>query len=86
MTLRFLTTACVAASVMTLAASAARADCESDMLQLEQAMKSPNLTPDAKAALADAQTKSTSAMHKDDDKTCHDVIAAALTKAGMTLK
>ncbi len=66
--------------------SLARADCESDMLQLETALKSPTLTPAGKAALQDASVKSVAAMKKDDDATCHTVIAEALPKAGMSLK
>ena len=81
-----LTTAFIALALGTLATGAARADCESDMIQLEQAMKAPNLTPAAKTALDGAKTKSVSAMHKDDDKGCHDAIAQALSEAGMTLK
>ena len=56
------------------------------MIQLEAAIKAPNLTPVAKAALQDASVKSVAAMKKDDDSTCHKVIAEALSKAGMTLK
>ena len=66
--------------------TAARADCESDMVQLETALKAPKLTPEAKAALDDARVKSVAAMKKDDDVTCHKVISDALPKAGMTLK
>jgi hypothetical protein len=64
----------------------ARADCESDMFQLEAAMKTPNLSPDAKASLDTTATKATEAMKKDDDTTCHQVIADGMTKAGLTLK
>ncbi|MCW6513116.1 hypothetical protein [Lichenifustis flavocetrariae] len=68
------------------ATSLARADCESDMIKLEAALKSPTLTPAGKVALQDASVKSVAAMKKDDDATCHKVIAEALPKAGMTLK
>jgi hypothetical protein len=64
----------------------ARADCESDMLQLEDAMKAPNQTPEVQAAYKDGAGKAASAMRKDDDGTCHKVIADALAKAGRTLK
>ena len=64
----------------------ARADCESDMLQLEDAMKAPNQTPEIQAAYKDGAGKAASAMRKDDDATCHKVIADALAKAGKTLK
>ena len=76
----------LAASAVGLGASAARADCESDMVQLETALKAPKLTPEAKAALDDARVKSVAAMKRDDDATCHKVIADALPKAGMSLK
>ena len=76
----------LAAGTASFGLTAARADCESDMIQLETALKQPKLTPDAHAALDDARVKSVSAMKKDDDATCHKVIAEALPKAGMTLK
>ncbi len=78
----------LAVATLTLGAgtSLARADCESDMLQLETAMKAPNLSPSAKSALDDARVKSVAAMKKDDDTSCHQAIADALPKAGMTLK
>ena len=68
------------------ATSVARADCESDLKQLEQAFKAPNLKPEAKAALDEAKAKAVPALKKDDDKTCHTAIADGMTKAGMTLK
>ena len=64
----------------------ARADCESDLIQLEQAYNTPKLTQAAKAALDDAKTKAVSALKKDDDASCHKTIAQALPKAGLTLK
>ena len=76
----------LAAAAIGAGTAAARADCESDMVQLEQALKAPNLTADAKAALDDARVKSVAAMKKDDDGACHKAIAQALPKAGMTLK
>ena len=68
------------------AAGAARADCESDLLQLEQAFKTPDMKADAKAALEEAKTKAVAALHKDDDKTCHVAIDEGMAKAGMKLK
>ena len=49
-------------------------------------MKTPNLSPDAKAGLDTAATKATEAMKKDDDTTCHQVIVDGMAKAGLTLK
>jgi hypothetical protein len=68
------------------ATGAARADCESDLIQLEQAYKAPDLTAASKAALDDAKVKALAAFKKDDDATCHKAIAEGLTKAGMTMK
>lgn len=68
------------------AAGAVRADCESDMLQLEDAMKAPDQTPAVKAAYAAAARTAASAMRKVDDDTCRKVIADALAQAGRTLK
>ena len=83
---RTLTAALLAMTFGTVLAGAARADCESDMIQLEQAMKAPNQTPAIKTAFDDAKAKSVAAMHKDDDTGCHAAIADAMGKAGMKLK
>ena len=76
----------LSAAAVVAAAGAARADCEDDLLQLEQAFKTPNLSATGKAALEDAKTKAVSAMKKDDDATCRRVIADAMAKAGLTFK
>lgn len=76
----------LSATIGLAATGIARADCESDLIQLENAYKAPNLASAAKAALDDAKTKAVSAMKKDDDVTCHKAISEALPKAGMTLK
>lgn len=78
--------AAVCAATLLAATGIARADCESDMFQLEAAMQTPNLSPDAKAGLDDAATKATEAMKKDDDTTCHKVVADGMARAGLTLK
>jgi hypothetical protein len=64
----------------------ARADCESDLIQLEQAFNAPNLTTAGRAALDEAKTTAVSALKKDEDATCHKAIADGMTKAGMVLK
>ncbi len=79
-------TALAAFALLAVSASVARADCESDMIQLEDAMKTPNQAPAVKAAFQDAATKSAAAMRKDDDAGCHQAIADAMTKAGKPLK
>ena len=86
MTTRSLRIALLAAALSSAAAGAARADCESDMLQLEHAMKAPDQTPQIKAAYQDGATKAASAMRKDDDATCHKAIADALATSGKALK
>ena len=68
------------------ATTAARADCESDLLQLETAFKATTLTPVAKTALEEAKTKAVAALKKDDDKSCNIAIKTGMTKAGLTLK
>ncbi len=80
------TTALVALVLVAASAGVARADCESDMIQLEDAMKAPNQTPAVKAAFQDAATTASAAMRKDDDAACHKAIADAMTKAGKSLK
>jgi len=64
----------------------ARADCESDMNQLEKALQTPNLPATAKAALEEARVKSVAALKKDDDAACHKAIEAGLKKAGIPMQ
>lgn len=78
--------ALLALVLVAAATGAARADCESDMLQLEDAMKAPGQTPQVQAAYKDGAAKAASAMRKDDDATCHKAIADALAQAGKSLK
>jgi hypothetical protein len=86
MTKNFLKIALLSATIGVALTGVARADCESDLIQLEQAFKTPNLTTVAKSALDDAKTKAVSALKKDDDKTCHNAIAEGMTMAGLKLK
>lgn len=81
-----LRSAVLAFTLLALTVGTARADCESDMLQLEAAMKAPNQTPEIQAAYKDGAAKAASAMRKDDDSTCHKAIADALAASGQTLK
>ena len=76
----------LSAAAVVAAAGAARADCEADLVRLEQAYKAPNLTAEARQALDGAKTKAVSALKKDDDATCHEAIADGMSKAGMTLR
>ena len=70
-----------------LAATAvARADCESDLIQLEAAYKTPNLTPVQKTVLDEAKTKAVAALKADNDKTCNAAIVEGMTKAGLKMK
>lgn len=79
-------TAFIAASIGLSATSVARADCESDLLQLDAAFKTANLKVEAKASLDDAKVKAVAALHKDDDASCHKAIDEGMSKAGMKLK
>ena len=70
----------------------ARADFESDLIQLEQANKTPKFTKaakaaldDAKTALDDAKTKAVSEFKEDNGASCHKTIAQALPKARLAL-
>ena len=78
--------ALLAGAVGLAATGFARADCESDLIQLEDAFKAPNLAVDAKAALEVAKSKAVAALKKDDDAACHAAVDEGLTKAGMKLK
>jgi hypothetical protein len=86
MTRHSIITAALASLTMIAVTGIARADCESDLLQLEAAYKTPNLAAPAKTALDDAKTKAVAALKKDDDKSCHTAVADGLTKAGLTIK
>ncbi|EFI52870.1 MAG: hypothetical protein BGP05_04880 [Rhizobiales bacterium 62-47] len=86
MTQSLIKTAILAAAIGIAATSAARADCESDLKQLEHAFTTPNLAAPAKAALDAAKTKAVAALKKDDDKTCHAAVAEGLSKAGLKMK
>ena len=66
--------------------SIARADCESDLIQLEAAYKTPNLTPVQKAALDEAKTKAVVALKADNDKACNAAVVDGMTKAGLKMK
>jgi hypothetical protein len=86
MTSNFTKAALLAVVLATGLAGVARADCESDLIQLEGAFKSPNLTAPAKAALDDAKVKAVGALKKDDDNSCHSAVAEGMRKAGLTMK
>ena len=76
----------LAAALAIAVAGSAHADCESDMDQLDHALKAQDLTPEGKAALQAAKKVAVEAVKKDDDATCNKVIAQAMTKAGLKLK
>ena len=65
------------------AASAARADCESDLVKLEKAYKTPALSADARTALDAAKVKAVRALKTDDDKTCHEAVTEGLRQSGV---
>lgn len=86
MTRSLITAALLTAAVGLAATTAARADCESDLKQLEHAFTTPNLAAPAKTALDEAKVKAVAALKKDDDKTCHAAVAEGLSKAGIKMK
>lgn len=86
MTSNFVKILLLSATIGMAATTIARADCESDLLQLEAAYKTPNLTPVQKSALDEAKTKAVAALKTDNDKTCNAAIKDGMTKAGLTLK
>jgi len=86
MALSFWKIALCASAIGLAATSVARADCESDLLQLEAAFKTPNLAAPAKAALDGAKPIAVAALKKDDDAACHKAVADGMTKAGIALK
>jgi hypothetical protein len=77
-----LKSALVAFAVSMAASTYAHADCEADLLQLEDALAKPDLTADNKAALEAAGEKAATAMRKDDDETCNKLVMDALALAG----
>ena len=85
MTHRVLRIAALSLLIGLAAAGAAKADCEGDLFQLENAYKAPNLSADAKAALDEAKTKALTAMKKDDDEACHKAVKEGLSKAGLPM-
>lgn len=72
----------IATALLTLSATA-RADCETDMAQIDQVLKTPSLTTDARKALLAAKKQAVAAVKTDDDATCNKVITAALKQAGV---
>ncbi len=86
MTHSLIKAALLTAAVGLAATTAARADCESDLKQLEHAFATPKLAASAKMALDEAKVKAVAALKKDDDKTCHASIADGLSKAGIKMK
>ena len=86
MTHSLIKAALLTAAVGLAATTAARADCESDLKQLEHAYTTPNLAAPAKTALDEAKVKAVAALKKDDDKTCHAAVAEGLSKAGIKMK
>jgi hypothetical protein len=77
-----LKSALIAIAVSVAAPSLAYADCEADLLLLEDALAKPDLTADNKAALETAGEKASTALRKDDDDVCHQLVMDALTLVG----
>jgi hypothetical protein len=71
------------ALTLTMAASTlAHADCEADLLKLEDALAKPDLTADNKTTLEAAGEKASTALRKDDDDVCHQIVTDALAATG----
>ena len=72
-----------ATSPKPLLLAAAGADREADLIQLEQAYEAPKLSAEAGQAPDGATTETASALRKDDDAACHEVIADGMSNAGV---
>lgn len=83
MSQKFTPCAAIIAAALLSVAAAARADCEADMVQLDQVLKNPSLSATAKTALLEAKKKAIAAVKTDDDATCNKVIVAAIKQAGV---
>jgi hypothetical protein len=83
---KILAIALLSGTVGLSATGLARADCESDLIQLEEAFKAPNLSTDAKAALEVAKKNAVAALKKDDDVACHKAVEEGVAKAGLKMK
>jgi hypothetical protein len=77
-----LKSALMAIVIFVAAPSLAYADCEADLLKLEDALAKPDLSADNKAALEAAGALAATAMRKDDDDVCNKIVMEALTVAG----
>jgi len=78
----FLKLTVVGTTLLCGASTFASADCEADLNQLETAMKAPGLKADQLKAMQDVGTKASTALRKDDDATCHQLITDVLAGAG----
>ena len=73
----------ISASIGLGTMNVARADCESDLTLLENAMAAPNLTPEAKAVMDAAGAAGAAAMKKADDAACNKAVMDGLAAAGV---
>jgi soluble cytochrome b562 len=72
----------LALGLLSAASAVAYADCESDLLQLEAAMKAPGQTPANVALMKDAGAKASEALRKDDDAGCNKFVMDVLKTTG----
>jgi hypothetical protein len=77
-----LKSALVAITLGLVGPTLAYADCEADLLKLEDALAKPDLSADNKAALEAAGEKAATAMRKDDDDVCNKLVMDALALVG----
>jgi hypothetical protein len=63
----------------------ALADCEEDVVALNKALKSPNITVDAKAKLERVKKQAVDYAKAEKDKECHALVKDALKSVGIDL-
>jgi len=78
----FIKTTILAIALLSAASALAYADCESDLLQLEAAMKAPGHTPEHLAMMKEAGAKASEALRKDDDAACNKFVMDVLKATG----
>ena len=78
----FIKTTVLTFGLLSAASALAYADCESDLLQLEAAMKAPGHTPEHLAMMKEAGAKASEALRKDDDAGCNKFVMDVLKATG----
>ena len=68
------------------AETVAKANCESDLMQLEPAFSTPKLNVLQLASLEEAKAKAITALRQGKDKNCNAAVFEGITKAGLNTK